>query len=109
MAGTRLEKHREEFHQGKRLGNLVRLEDLSTDELTLVNSSLLNHMRLSDAEDLDGFYEVYVQTLHDWGIMCPHPLPRRLYDGWRRSEAPTPFNESKWYHCTLCRTSVINR
>ena len=106
---TRLEIHRDEFHSGKCLGKLLKIEELTVDELTMVNSSIFLYMGISDAQNLDGYYQVYIETLHSWGIMCPHPQIRRLYDGYRKSDYPIQFNESKWYSCTLCKTSVINR
>lgn len=106
---TRLEVHREQFRKEKKIGGLIRLEELDHEEMALINASVIKHLRLSPAEDLDGFYDSYVQTLHNWGIMCPHPLGKRLYDGWRKCIAPLLFEESKWYHCGICCTSVINR
>jgi hypothetical protein len=50
-----------------------------------------------------------VDTLHQWGVMCPHPQPHRLYDGFRMSDVPLTFDACRWYDCTLCKTAVINR
>lgn len=106
---TRIEQHREDFESRKYCGNLIRIEELSTEEIMLINASLFNEMRLSESETLDDYYQIYIKTLHSWGIMCPHPQYKRLYYGNIKSEYPINFEHSKWYDCLLCGTSVINR
>lgn len=106
---TRLEAHRKTLEEEKRHGPLLRIEDLSTEELDLVNKSFLDLCRRRKVGDIRETYAAYVDTLHRWGVMCPHPQPNRLYDGHRTSEFPVDFESSKWYDCSLCGAAVINR
>ena len=105
---TRLERHRASWELGRRTGPLLRLEDLDQSEVELINADFFVRARDLGANDLERMYEVYVETLHMWGVMCPHPLYQRLYDGWRRSELAVPTEESRWFSCGLCKTLVIN-
>jgi hypothetical protein len=106
---TRLERHRESFALSGGIGELLRVEDLTPDELTIVNRTFFERIREIAAEDLQGIYAAYLLTLHEWGVMCPHPRELRRYDGWRRSDVPVPSTESRWYECGLCQAAVINR
>lgn len=106
---TRLERHRSEFELNQRRGALLGIEELDPDELNLINASFFNNIRERGADDINAIYEAYVETLHMWGVMCPHPIPHRLYDGWQRSMSPLQFEESRWYSCTICGSAVINK
>lgn len=106
---TRLEKHRKSLLEEKRFGPLLRVEDLQVDEISLINSSFLELCRARKVSNIEETYSAYVDTLHQWGVICPHPLVHRRYDGFSRSDAPVPFETSKWYTCQLCRAMVINR
>ena len=91
------------------LGPLLVLETLGPDEVALVNRSFLERCQRDRVTGIDDIYGAYVSSLHEWGIMCPHPQHRRRYDGWHGSDVPLPFDESPWYDCGLCGTAVINR
>lgn len=106
---TRLEQHRKSLLEEGRSGPLLKVEDLSPDEIALVNGSFLELCRRRKVADISQTYSAYVDTLHSWGVMCPHPQPHRLYDGWRQAEFPISFDESRWFDCTLCSAAVINR
>ncbi len=106
---TRLEAHRRLLEEEHRHGPLLRIEDLNPDEIALINASFLELLRRRRPADVNGTYAAYVDTLHQWGVMCPHPQPHRRYDGTRVSEYPIAFETSRWYDCSLCGTSVVNR
>jgi hypothetical protein len=106
---TRLERHRDEFNLNRGVGPLLELEELEPDEIKLVNAEFLSRVRRVQPEDIVAIYDAYVETLHRWGIMCPHPQHQRLYDGWLRADTPIKFDESRWFSCGLCGASVINR
>lgn len=88
---------------------MLRIEDLTEEELKLVNASFFRRIHESEAKELGRIYDAYVQTLHEWGIMCPHPIEHRLYEGWQSAGSPLQHSESKWYQCGLCQAAVINR
>ena len=106
---TRLEVHRRELQGLGGLGPMLQIDDLSGDEIALINSDFLARCHSGNAEDIQQIYTAYVNTLHSWGVMCPHPQPHRLYGGWLRADMPQSFNDVKWFNCGLCSTSVINR
>ena len=106
---TRLERHRIEFENARRMGPLLPLDDLDPEEVALVNRSFLERCRRDRVDGIDQMYEAYVGSLHEWGVMCPHPQHLRLYDGWQRSDSPLPFTESPWFSCGICRAAVMNR
>jgi hypothetical protein len=105
---TRLESHRREFEEARRLGPMVRIEDLDQGEIDLINAEFLERCN-GRAEDINEIYEAYIQTLNNWGIICPHPQGHRRYDGYHRTDVPLRFDECRWYECALCRALVINR
>lgn len=106
---TRLEKHRKDRELNKSAGSLLTVEELTSDELVLVNSDFVNRMKNGVDSSLDEMYATYSKVLHEWGVMCPHPLPYRLYDGQMKFDLPRSFDESRWYDCQLCGAAVINR
>lgn len=105
---TRLETHRREFRRAEFRGPLIRIEELSRPEIDLINGEFLERCKGS-AEDIDQIYSAYVQTLHSWGVICPHPQHQRMYDGYYRTHIPQRFEDSRWYTCNLCQAIVINR
>jgi hypothetical protein len=105
---TRLETHRNELIRSKGLGPLIKIDDLTPEELELVNSDFLESCH-GNAEDVNQIYSLYVEALHRWGIMCPHPQIHKRYDGYIKNDTPLDFEESKWFECKLCCTYVINR
>ncbi len=106
---TRIEIHRETFVKNDRRGELIRIEQLEPAEIAIVNSSFLEKCRDGQVVDIEQIYQAYAQTLHLWGIMCPHPQSQRLYEGWFKTDAPVRFEESRWFDCKLCGAAVINR
>jgi hypothetical protein len=106
---TRLETHRSLMRKEERHGPLLRIEELNPDEIAIVNGSFLDLCRRRKVSDIRETYSAYVDTLHHWGVMCPHPQPHRSYEGWGHSEFPIGFESSRWFDCSLCGAAVINR
>lgn len=105
---TRLERHRRAFLFAKQTGPLLRIDELAADEIELINFDFLEKCR-GKTEDIDAIYSAYVEVLHLWGVMCPHPQHQRMYGGFQRTDVPLTFDEAKWFDCRLCKASVINR
>lgn len=106
---TRLEARRKQMEDENVHGPLLRIEDLTEEEISIVNTSFLDLCRRRRVSDIDETYSAYVDTLHQWRVMCPHPQPHRLYDGRFRSDVPYGFEASRWFDCTLCKAAVINK
>jgi hypothetical protein len=72
---TRLELHRLKYHQAQ--GNLPLLpwNELSEYDRGLFSSDFFTRCFL-DRQVRDP-YEIYVEALADWGVMCPHPEHKR--------------------------------
>lgn len=105
---TRLEEHRRNFRAAKYRGPLLRLDELTIDERSLINTDFIARCA-GCAENLEQIYVMYVETLHSWGVMCPHPDSHRLYEGWQRTDTPVPFEDARWFRCAICAADVINR
>lgn len=105
---TRLENHRKLLESEKRNGPLLRIEDLNPEEITIINASFLEMCKSRRVEDINQTYIAYADTLHKWGVMCPHPQQLRLYDG-QSSDVPIDFQTFKWFECKLCSAEVINK
>ena len=108
MHRTRLESHRDSFigREVPMTGPLLRFAELSSDERSVLAHSLVNNLSAENAP-LTPFS--YLAVLHSWGIMCPHPMPSRYYDGIYGSVDEIKFDECQWYNCDVCRCIVINR
>jgi hypothetical protein len=106
---TRLEAHRKALEKEERHGPLLRIEDLNPEEIAIINASFLDLCRKRRVSDINETYSAYVDTLHTWGVMCPHPQPHRLYDGRKPCDHPLSFESSRWFDCTLCGAAVVNR
>ena len=105
---TPLEIHRKEFIRLNGVGPMIRVDDLSQEEIGLINADFLERCR-GRADDINAIYTTYVQTLHSWGVICPHPIPHRAYEGFHRTDVPLRFEEARWFDCRLCGAAVINR
>lgn len=91
---TRLQLHRERLIEDGYRGPLIQIEDLDSSEVALVNRDFFSKIHDLDEKDLPSIFTAYVSTLHQWGIMCPHP------HSYRSSEA-------SWFECLLCGAAVI--
>jgi hypothetical protein len=106
---TRLEARRIQMEEEHVHGPLLRIEDLAEDEISLINRSFLELCRRRKVADLKETWAAYVDTLHYWRVMCPHPQHHRLYDGRFATDVPMDFETSRWFECSLCGAGVINR
>jgi hypothetical protein len=106
---TRLESHRNAFRAAKvpMTGPLLRYSDLAPDERSLLESELAHWARMVAPARLTPTFSAWV--FHSNGIMCPHPIGSREYDGTCRSDVEIPFDESNWFRCGICGSLVINR
>lgn len=93
----------------KGAGPLLPLDELAPDEVALVNQTFLEFCRRDRVDGIDEIYRAYIEALHEWGVMCPHPQHQRRYGGWQRSDVPVSFDDNRWFDCGLCGASVINR
>lgn len=113
MNGTsrtdRLEQNRERFTLAKHTGPLLAFSELTPTEQGFLTSEFLINSRSITKGDVETLGTCYVQTMHGWGVMCPHPMPHRLYEGKWQTEVHLDFELSPWFDCGLCKTRVINR
>lgn len=109
MKSLNLKEHTAQFQSNDKKGPLVKIEDLAREDLDIVTSKIFRNINSSNADNIDAFYESYVNTLHEHGIMCPHPQVHRLYSNLQKSDAPLGFSQHKFYVCLICKSSVINK
>lgn len=109
LIDMRLKEHRAKLAVANYLGPLLDPEDLSVEEKSLIYSSFMDRIRSDGAENLNQIYTAYLSTLHEWGVMCPHPQLYRMYGGFQRSDSPILPIDSPWFDCGLCMAAVINR
>lgn len=94
---TRLENHKRTFEQNDRRGPLIRLDELTVEEVQVINSTFFERVQKDPPENIEDMYRIYIETLHEWGVMCPHPIERRRYSSCGR-----------WYDCSLCQAAVVH-
>ena len=105
----RLDDHKLTLLEAEYRGPLLSFDELTFEERTRVHNDFMGRVRHNGVDDLWAMWVLYVETLHMWGVMCPHPQPFRLYDGFHQSDLPMSFRDSHWFACRLCQASVINR
>jgi len=98
--------HRNSFQAARRTGPLLRWSDLTPEVQGLLTQEFITNSAGAARWNVG---QIYVETLHGWGVMCPHPMAHRLYEGWRASDDPMTFEEAQWFSCGLCKTRVVNR
>lgn len=106
---TRLEARRKQMEEEKVHGPLLRIDELTHEERSIINAGFIELCKRRKASDPNEFYQAYIDTLHHWKVMCPHPQPQRVYEGNKRSDLPLSFDEHRWFDCNLCGAAVINR
>lgn len=105
---TRLELHRAKFHKDGKKAPMLPVAVLDQEENTLIANDLMSRLRALSATQEptpDLHYKTYAEVLSDWGVMCPHPTDKRLYDG---SKIFTETDMFRWFDCTMCGCAVIN-
>lgn len=89
---TRLELHRLKFHHMGRLIPFLRIGELDIAERALISRDFFTRMHITGSTRNP--YDIYAETLAEWGIMCPHP------------EETITYSES-YAHCNCCGSSLI--
>lgn len=105
---TKLDIHRTQFHFLNKKIPLVQLSSLSPEEEKLVADDMLGRIKVNSIEkklSADDYYDLYAHALADWGVMCPHPHDRRLYDG---EKSFVESSSHRWFICQMCKCAVIN-
>jgi len=98
---TKFQEHLENIKNRKGTGSLLTLEDLTPSERSKIASEIF-----SLSSFLEDKYSAYIQVLSRNGIICPHPLNKRVYEGIKKSSKF--LNDFKWYTCEMCGCGVIN-
>jgi hypothetical protein len=98
---TRFQEHCEEYLKSGGTGQLMRIEDVDGDDMSQIAGEIF---RL--AKTMDDPYQAYVSVISKYGIICPHPQKKRLYDG--RHKSDVPVERYRWYDCTMCGCSAFN-
>lgn len=103
----RLVSHRDQFRGSliPMTGPLLRHSDLNDSERSLLKGDFLKRRTSSELPD----HLLYLDVMHSWGVMCPHPQSSRRYEGIFCWDHPPGFNEFKWYSCEVCECAVINK
>lgn len=105
----RLNRHRQAFMLANMTGPLLRFAGLTALERAFITTQFITNSRPIARDDGPALKVCYAETLHLWGIMCPHPQQERLYEGGIANEHPVDFASSQWFDCRVCKTRVINR
>jgi hypothetical protein len=87
-------------------GPLLRFSDLDATERRIIEQDVAQRLARGHVPPTPGFY---LGVLNSWGIMCPHPVATRRYEGLYASDSDVPFEECEWYDCITCGCVVINR
>lgn len=74
---TKLELHRLKYQATGGKHRLLAWSDLTDDERRTVSRDIFLALR-SHGQDRD-YYEIYLEVLMEWGIMCPHPNHLKTY------------------------------
>lgn len=98
----KLESHRLCYHKEHGKIPLFLYEDLSPEDLQFISRLVLAKMAKSQERDR---YEIMVDVLREWGIMCPHPLHRRVYG---KVMLEIPSADHRWFRCGSCDSYVRN-
>lgn len=85
----------------RKCGPLITIEDISHEDMSLIAHEIFRLMKKYDDP-----YDAYIFVLSKYGIMCPHPQIKRLYNGFKKSAVPQV--QYKWYNCSMCKCSAIN-
>jgi hypothetical protein len=98
---TRFQEYLENFRASKGMGNLMQIEDLEPADMARIAKEVFGLSKKSGDQ-----YGSYIKVLSKYGVMCPHPLKKRLYEGIKSSDKF--LYDYRWYSCEMCGCSVIN-
>jgi len=85
----------------ERRGGLLKIEDIEKNDIALLVSEIFKGSRHSSDR-----YQVWLEVFTEYGIICPHPQHKLLYEGKFKSLVPT--SEYRWFNCEMCGCSVFN-
>jgi hypothetical protein len=88
----RLKEHRVEFLKQERKGPLLSYGSLKDHEKLFMARRVFR--AIGDFPDRDP-YQLFSETLYEWGIMCPHPVAKRE-------------NRVSYHQCRACGALVID-
>jgi len=94
-------KHYKRYIKSGGAGPLMKVEDVDEENMSIIAGEIFRLSKL-----VEDPYDAYVQIISKYGIICPHPQRKRLYDGCFRSD--TPIARYRWYNCEMCQCSVFN-
>lgn len=101
---TRLDMHRAKRTQMGLMGPLLRIDELSSVEQQIISDEVFKKIRRRKLEE--DHFSIYLEVLNEWGIICPHPIEKRLYVGRYRSKMPTA--SYSWFKCEACSCLTVN-
>ncbi len=101
---TLFQQHVKRYRRAGRPGTgpLWTMDMVPTEELVPIQAEALRASR--EASDP---HHAYAEVLASYGIVCPHPLSKRMYEGGMRAKH-FPLSTPLFYHCEMCKCSVIN-
>jgi hypothetical protein len=85
---------------------MLTLESLDEPSRDVLSREVFSN--LSSSRGSRDPYEVVSETLNEWGIMCSHPQPQRLYGGKERAYLPE-LASVPWFLCESCGCHVLAR
>jgi len=85
----------------EKCGSLMIIDDISQSDMSLIAYEIFRLIK-----NYDDPYDAYILVLSKYGIMCPHPQIKRLYNGFKKSMSP--LANFKWYNCSMCKCAAIN-
>ncbi len=88
----KLKKHRVEFMKQGKKGPLLGYNSLTEHDKMFMARKVFRAIHMLPDKDP---YQIFSETLFDWGIMCPHPEARREDRG-------------SYHFCKACGALVLN-
>lgn len=101
MSKSTFQQHYEKFRKSGGTGGMMVIDDVGHADMAAIVGEVFGLFKLTD--DMDGSY---IRVLSKYGIVCPHPPDKRLYEGIVRSKKPVV--NYRWYDCEMCKCSVLN-
>lgn len=95
----RLEKRK----TSKKTGPLLKLHDLDQKEAMFIAREVFKKIKNNGQHD--EMYRQYLLVLTKYGVMCPHPQQKRLYN---KEKLVYPSTIHMWYDCEMCGCCVLN-
>lgn len=91
---SKIERHRLKFHaSGKKQDLLIEFDSLDRKDKQIIARDILHRLNVEESTDR---YKKYIESLHDWGIACPHPEQLRK-------------EKDRWFSCSGCDCIVMKQ